>query len=83
MVISHAPSRILNMYTCVGNRVEVLQLKCVEQQASGYCGHYALHFALCMCEVIGSGRMVIGSGRMEEALGYLGETHLLGSFWRR
>ena len=47
-----SPTQILSNYSLLCNslRAEVIQLKCVEQMASGYCGHYSLHYALCIME---------------------------------
>lgn len=70
-----APARVLTNY-CLRSGTEVLQLKCVDQKASGYCGHYALYFALCGLELC-------RSTTEERIVGYLEELARAGSFWRR
>lgn len=76
LVWTHAPSRSLVSYTLRDSHIELLQMRCIEQTASGYCGHYALHFALCLLEVC-------QSTNKEMALGLLGETASSGAYWRR
>ena len=74
------PQRQLVSYSLRGggssDHVELLQLKCAEQRFPGYCGHYALYFALCMLEAFRS--------RQEEAvMGYVTETGSAPAYWRR
>ena len=76
LVWTHTPSRSLVSYVLRDSHIELLQMKCIEQTASGYCGHYALHFALCLLEVS-------QSTNKETALGLLGETASSGAYWRR
>ena len=77
LVRERCADRILVNYSPRGyGHTELLQLKCVDQKASGYCGHYALHNLLCILEVC-------QSHSEEEALGLLQETASLGAFWRR
>ena len=71
------PERQLVSYTLRNSaRVELLQLKCVQQQFSGYCGHYAFYLALCMLEAC-------RSSQEERVMGYLAETVSVGAYWRR
>ena len=71
------PERQLVSYSLRNSgRVELLQLKCVKQQFSGYCGHYALYFALCMLEAC-------RSNEEERVMGYVAETVSVGAYWRR
>eukprot|EP00731_Ephydatia_muelleri_P019146 Em0011g1186a len=69
------PARVLVNYS-LRSGTEVLQLKCVDQKVSGYCGHYALHFALCGLELCRSTTEASMRGFVEE----LDRT---GPFWRR
>ena len=71
-----SPTQILSNYSLLCNRAEVIQLKCVEQMASGYCGHYSLHYALCIMEMC-------QSTDIESVLAYINETLSVGSVWRR
>ena len=71
------PERQLVNYSLRNSaRAELLQLKCVQQQFSGYCGHYALYLALCMLEAC-------RSSQEERVMGYLAETISVGAYWRR
>lgn len=77
IITDHAPSRILTHYTLRPRpHVSVLQLKVVEQKASGYCGYYALHYALCLLEAC-------HSSSEGAVLGLLEETASVGGVWRR
>lgn len=69
-------SRVLVNYCMRKGHAEVLQLECAEQQASGYCGHYAFHFTLCCLEAC-------AAINIKDAAGYLGETSSAAVFWRR
>jgi hypothetical protein len=77
VIRDYTPSRILTGYTLRDGHVEVVQLKCVDQKASGYCGHYAVHFALCLSEMCSS------VASYEDVVGYLNETESVGGYWRR
>lgn len=76
LICDHTPSRILVHYTLRDVHVQVLQLKCTEQMASGYCGHYALHNALCTLEVCNS----LSEGAV---LGFFNEMECTVGYWRR
>ena len=77
LIRERCSDRLLVSYSLRGRGyTELLQLKCLEQQASGYCGHYALHFALCLLEVCQAENE---TGK----LNYLRETNSAGALWRR
>lgn len=77
LVREHCQDEILVNYSMRGcKQTELLQLKCLEQRASGYCGYYALYFVICLLEMC-------QATNKTDMLGYLSQVTSAGAFWRR